>query len=445
MLPKEKKSALDMFRSRLVNILSHDHPLYKLAGKIDWSAFVVAFGAIYCPDDGREAKPIRLLVGLHYLKHAYDQSDESVVARWLENPYWQYFCGMEYFQHELPCHPTLLVKWRHRVGAERLEKLLAETIDCARRERCLDDPDLSCVTVDTTVQEKAIAFPTDARLYNKCRLRLVKAAKRRGLRLRQSFAHKAKEALLQQHRYASAGQFKRAAKMTRRLKTYLGRVVRDIERKADPSDPTLSEQLEQARRLLSQRRGDKNKLYSLHAPEVECIAKGKAHKKYEFGCKVGVVTTTERNWMVGIEAFHGNPYDGHTLEGSLKSMRRVTGVQPRIANCDKGYRGHGYEGETVIHVAGGRRGRGTFLSRLLYKRRSAIEPMIGHLKSDHRMERNHLKGKQGDKINAVLAAAGYNLRKLLRAFFFLFWKRLLEAISSLFSIPEGMLCPSYAS
>lgn len=438
MLSKKPTNPLDLFRNRLTQILSHDHPLYKLAGQIDWSVFEAAFGATYCPDNGRTAKPIRLLVGLHYLKHAYDESDESVVARWLENPYWQYFCGMEYFQHELPCHPTLLVKWRHRVGAEQLEKLLAETIDCAQREKLLDEKDFAFVNVDTTVQEKNIAFPTDARLYNKCRLRLVKAARKRGILLRQSFAHKAIEALVKQHRYSSTRRFKQAAKMTRTLKTYLGRLVRDIERKADPNDRALWKELNQANRLLAQKRNSKGKIYALHEPDVQCIAKGKAHKKYEFGCKVGVVTTSEKNWIVGIEAFEGNPYDGHTLGDSLATMKRITGATPLGAYCDKGYRGKKCVVETAIHVAGtGRRDR-THLHKYLSKRRSSVEPTIGHLKSDNRMNRNYLKGVEGDKINALLAAAGYNLRKLIRAFFFPIRKRLSDAFSRLFSLSSLM-------
>jgi IS5 family transposase len=366
------------------------------------------------------------LVGLHYLKHAFNEGDETVLLHWVENPYWQYFCGMEYFSHEVPCHSTLLVKWRHRVGAEKLEALLTETIACALREKILDAAELSAVTVDTTVQEKNIAFPTDALLYQKCRVRLIAIAKKRGIRLHQTFNKDSIVALLDQHRFSTAKKYKKAAKMTFRLKTFLGRVVRDIERKAEPQDTELWDLLALAHRLLSQTRNSKNKIYSLHEPDVECIAKGKAHKKYEFGCKVGVVTTMEGNWAVGAEAFHGNPYDGHTLDKSLAAAERITGVKPRIACCDQGYRGHNYKGDVLIHVTR-RRGK-TRLSKLLFRRRPAVEPLIGHLKSDNRMGRCYLKGKTGDRINALLAAAGYNLRKLLRAFFFEIPKWLFEVI-----------------
>jgi IS5 family transposase len=416
MLSKKKMSSLELFQLRLTNLCSHSHPLYKLADQIDWSVFEAAFGPTYCEDNGRAAKPIRLLVGLHYLKHAFNEGDETVVAHWVENPYWQYFCGMEHFTHEFPCHPTLLVKWRHRVGADKLETMLAETVACALREKILNEAELSAVTVDTTVQEKNIAFPTDARLYQKCRVRLIAIAKQQGIQPHQTFDKDAKVALLEQHRFATAGKYKKAAKMSQRLKTFLGRVVRDIERKADPLHVDLWQMIDQANRLLAQQRNSKNKIYSLHEPDVECIAKGKAHKKYEFGCKVGVVTTMEGSWAVGAEAFHGNPYDGHTLDKSLAAAERITGVKPRIACCDQGYRGHNYTGETLIHVTA-RRGK-TMLSKLLFRRRPAVEPLIGHLKSDNRMGRCYLKGKNGDRINALLAAAGYNLRKLLRAFFF---------------------------
>ena len=428
MLSKKKKSSMELFQMRLTNLCSHDHPLYKLAGQIDWSAFESAFGASYCPDNGRAAKPIRLLVGLHYLKHAFNESDESVVARWVENPYWQYFCGMEYFSHELPCHPTLLVKWRHRVGAEKLEKLLAQTVDCARREKLIVKKDLAFVNVDTTVQEKNIAFPTDARLYQKGRLLLVKIAKRRGIRLHQTFEKEAKETLIKQHRFCATRKFKKAKKMTSKLKTFLGRVIRDIERKADPMDREMREALALANRLLGQRRNSKNKIYSLHEPQVQCIAKGKAHKKYEFGNKVAVVTTSETNWIVGVQGFGGNPYDGHTLEESIEAMGRLTGQTPVSAYCDKGYRGKKRIGETAVHVAGyGRRDK-TCLDRFLTKRRSSIEPTIGHLKSDNRLGRNYLAGEIGDRINPILAAAGYNMRKLLKAFFCPILVRLRETI-----------------
>lgn len=209
MTPKKPQSELELFQSHLDQILDHDHPLYKLSHQIDWAVFEQEFGSLYHPRKGRPGLPIRLMVGLHYLKHAYDKSDESASALLLENPYWQYFCGFEYFQHRLPLDPSSLVNWRKRVGPGGMEKLILETIETAKREKLLKQKHLDKVNVDTTVQEKAIAFPTDARLYHKMRVRLVREAKKRGIPLRQSHVRLGKKALIRQGRYAHARQGKR--------------------------------------------------------------------------------------------------------------------------------------------------------------------------------------------------------------------------------------------
>ena len=288
----------DLFRSHFKQILNLDHELCRLADVIDWPGFDAHFADCYSEDMGRPGNAIRLMVGLHYLKHAFDESDESVVDRWVENPYWQYFCGYKYMQHQCPIHPTSMVKWRQRVGAEKLEALLAETIRLALEYKQVTSQQLRKVTIDTTVQEKAIAFPTDARLYTKMLLRLVNLCKKRDIPLRQTYIRKAPQILRQQGRYAHARQFKRSGRCTKTLHTLLGRVVRDIGRKAVEIDSQLQEYLERAQKLLEQTQKSKNKLYSIDAPEVECISKGKAHKRYEFGCKVSVATTNDQ-WVVG--------------------------------------------------------------------------------------------------------------------------------------------------
>jgi IS5 family transposase len=284
------------------------------------------------------------------------------------------------------------------------------------------------VNVDTTVQEKAIAFPTDARLYHKMRVALVRRAKALGIVLRQNYRFTGKRLLAKQGRYAHARQLKRAAKMTRQLKTILGRVVRDVERKAHKlrdqiADEPLGELVAMAQRLLAQTRSSKNKLYSVHAPEVECICKGKVHKRYEFGCKTSVATTSKSNWIVGAQALHGNPYDGHTLGGAIGQVEHLTGQTPNDVMVDQGYRGHGYGGSAIVHVVRTIPKRATRAMKRMLRRRAAIEPTIGHLKSDNRLDRNYLTGREGDRINAVLSAAGYNLRKLLRWLVFapIFW------------------------
>ena len=321
---KRVQSQEELFKSRLDQMLSPRHPLYRLSNAIDWAYFEDEFGSLYTEKKGRPGKPIRLLVGLHYLKNVYDESDESCVDRFLENPYWQYFCGFEHFQHEFPLEPTTLVKWRKRIGEEGMEKLFYQTLATAQKQGLLQKNHLNKVNIDTTVQEKAIAFPTDARLYYKMRVKLAKAAAEHGIELRQSYRRLSKKALVMQGRYAHAKQMKRAGKETKKLKNYLGRITRELRRKTGASlSPALDELLCLSEQLLGQQREDKNKLYSCHAPEVECIAKGKAHKRYEFGCKVSVAATSRDNWIVGIQAHHSNPYDGHTLTGVLSQVERV--------------------------------------------------------------------------------------------------------------------------
>lgn len=421
----------DLFRSRLAQILNRKHPLFVLAKQIDWSVFDQKFGPLYS-EKGRPGNSTRLLVGLHYLKHAFDESDESVVARLLENPYWQYFCGFDYFTHRLPIDPSSMTRWRKRIGPKGLEQLLTETLETAKRKEHLTEQHMERVNVDTTVQEKAITYPTDAKLYHKARVLLVKAAKDRGLRLRQSYLRLGKRALIMSGRYAHARQMKRAKREKKKLKNYLGRVYRNILRCCPQPDAQLAELLHNAKRLLLQQRHDKNKLYSLHAPEVECIAKGKAHKKYEFGCKVSVATTSKDNWIVGVEALHNNPFDGHTLKGALKQVKRLVGWDAQNVYCDKGYQGNPKQLDgTTIHLANRRRSSMKPSEWRWFKRRSAIEPIIGHMKNDNRMDRNYLKGTDGDKMNAILAGCGFNFRKLLRAFFWLLFKELFWCKSSI--------------
>ena len=508
MRPKKRFVAPELFKSRLEQILNLEHPLIVLSTNIDWLYFEKEFGAFYSENRGRSGAPIRLMVGLHYLKNAFDLSDESVVAGFIENPYWQYFCGYEYFQHEFPIDPSSLTRWRKRVGDSGVEKLLKELLATAKRSGHLKRCDVNKVNADTTVQEKAIAFPTDARLYHKMRQALVRAAEARDIQLRQSYRRLSKQALakqgrysharqmkrskkmtrklktylgrvLQRHaprpdafydttvqekaiafptdarlyhkmrqalvraaeardiqlrqsyrrlskqalakqgRYSHARQMKRSKKMTRKLKTYLGRVARDIERKLPEPDAQLGELLAMAERLLLQQRNDKNKLYSIHAPEVECISKGKVHKRYEFGCKVSMVTSARSNWILGISAIHSNPYDGHTLKEALAQVERLVPWQPKVVTVDLGYCGHNYQGTTEVQIVNYRSLKSKTRSvRKWFKRRAAIEPVFGHLKSDNRMSRNHLKGTEGDKVNALLCACGFNFRKLLRAFWF---------------------------
>jgi len=409
----QKSHQMDLFRPELTKIINPGHEMVKLATVVDWDRLDELFGETYCPDNGRPGISTRLMVSLHYLKFTFSLSDEDTVKAWVENPYWQHLSGMKYFEHETPIDPSSMTNWRKRIGEAGAEELLKETIRAGLKTKAVKPSQLKRVNVDTTVQEKEVRFPTDARLYDRARQRLVAGAEERGIPLRQNYNRNSKKLILKQSRYAHALQMKRAGRCTSKLKTYLGRVIRDIERKQLVPDEKLASLLHIANRVHQRTRNEKNKIYSVHAPEVECISKGKAHKRYEFGCKVSVAATSRGGWFVGAMAVHGNPYDGHTLADTLDQVKRIA-KEPLHAFVDRGYRGHDYRGTTEVHVDKARRGRTAKSLWRWMKRRAAIEPGIGHLKREHRMDRNRLKGTEGDMVNAILSAAGMNFSKLLR-------------------------------
>jgi transposase, IS5 family len=410
---RNKNSSETLDSSRLSKILNPRHELYILNELTPWKEFEEAFGIFYSEGNGRPPKPVRLMVGLLMLQHMYGLSDEGVVRRWIENPYWQFFCGFDVLQWQFPIDPSSLTRFRNRIGKEGMEKILSETIKMALNERIVTAKSLSDVIVDTTVMEKNICHPTDARLYFKLREDFVKLAKKKGIVLRQSYTFVAKNALLDVSRYAHARQMKKARKKTKELRTYLRRVYRDIRRKITEEIREIFQPLfKLADRLLYQTKEAKDKLYSIHAPEVECISKGKSHKKYEFGCKVSLVVTHKEGLALSCQALHGNPYDGHTLKGALEDAEKHSLTQIKRAFVDKGYIGHGITNK-IIYRSGQKRGITTSIKRLL-KRRSAIEPHIGHMKAEGKMRRNFLRGKMGDIFNALLCGIGHNLRLILR-------------------------------
>ena len=422
-------------------VLDPSQELYRLAAVIDWAALEAEFGKLYCPDNGRPGVPIRLMAGLHFLKHVYALSDEEVVRHWVQNPYDQYFCGEEYFQHKLPINPSQMTKWRKRIGEAGCEKLLQITIEAGKRTKTITERSIEKVIVDTTVQPKAVAHPTDARLCRKVHAAMISIAKSEHLELRQSYTRTVRNAFAQHARYAKAKQFKRARKVQKHLKTLAGRVLRDVERKlSDEAYARHRGTLLLSELLLTQKRKTKNKLYSLHAPEVECIAKGKAHRPYEFGVKVSLAVTHKEGFVVGIQSCPDSPYDGHTLDGQLDQVERLTGKLPRMAFVDKGYRGHGIPEERSRVFVSGTSKLGDTLKRQL-RRRSAVEPEIGHMKSDGLLGRNFLKGVQGDAMNALLCGAGHNLRKILarlRAFLWLLSGDARATIQGLIARIEGL-------
>ena len=436
MRPRERRESgeQDLFRARLDQIIDKEHALVRLARTIDWGFLEATFGAIYEDGAGRPPLPTRLMAGLAILKHTYDLSDEAVCELWLENPYYQYFCGEEFFQHRLPFDRSSMTHWRNRMGAERLQALLQESLAAATRSGAIKPADLARAVVDTTVQPKNVAFPTDAKLVNRAREKLVTLAKKLGVELRQSYVRVGKLALIKHQRYAHARQFGRAGKALRKLKTYLGRVIRDIARKIDgepPLETAFARLLSLARRVRDQERGQRGpKVYSLHAPEVECIGKGKPHKPYEFGVKVSVATTLKRSkggqFVTHVQALPGNPYDGHTLARVIPAIEAILGNTIERVHTDAGYRGHNAPPEYKFKVyTAKQKRRVTPQIKREMRRRSAIEPVIGHLKNEHRMDRNYLAGRNGDATNAILAAVGYNFRRLIRWLTLLFFLVLL--------------------
>jgi transposase, IS5 family len=449
MRPRERRDTgqSDLLRSRLDAIVDMGHALVKLSRTIDWSFLEQQFGAVYEDKPGRPPLPTRLMAGLAILKHTFDLSDEVLCERWVENPYYQLFCGEEFFQHRLVFDRSSLTRWRQRMGEEKLQALLQESLSVATRTEAIKPADLNRIIVDTTVQPKNVMFPTDAKLLNRAREILVRLAQKQGIKLRQSYARVGKFALIAHQRYAHAKQFKRANRALRKLRTYLGRIIRDIRRKIEGKADlvggiVLERMLARARQVLDQKRGQRGpKVYSLHAPEVECIGKGKAHRPYEFGVKVSVATTLAHakggQFVVHTKSLPGNPYDGHTLKTVIPGIEALVGNTIERILGDKGYRGHNAPPDYKFKVfTSGQKRRMTPKIKRELRRRSAVEPVIGHLKSEHRMGRNYLWHRQGDAINAVLAAVGYNFRRLIK------WLRFLlcQILAALF--PQLLVNPA---
>jgi IS5 family transposase len=444
-------STPDFFRSRLDQMIDLKHPLAVLSSRIPWTSLEAALAANFARKDrsgswvegtdlfgpttavvgggtspaGRPRLPMRLLLSLLYLKHAFDLSDEELVERWSENVVWQFFSGREYYEPRLPCDATQIGRFRKAIGEAGVEELLKATIDTAVAAKAIKPAEFERVIVDTTVQEKAIAHPTDSRLLEVARYQVVKAAKAAGIELKQTFVKEGKTLRRKAGGHAHAKQFKRLRRVVKRQRTLLGIVIREVRRKQSAltdvsavASIRLNTLLDRAERIRTQQTKDKNKLYALHAPEVECIGKGKARKPYEFGVKASIAVTHRSGLMVGARTFPGNPYDGHILSAQLEQTRILledVKATPKQVFADLAYRGVDADNPGVEIVHRGKYRSLTAKQRRWLKRRQAIEPAIGHLKHDHRMNRCWLPGATGDAIHAVLCAAGYNLRWLLRA------------------------------
>jgi transposase, IS5 family len=454
---------VDFFRARIDAMINLNDPLVVLASKLPWRQIEAAIaskferqhrtGEVLEAQDlfgttqtllgaglskaGRPKLPIRLMASLLYLKHSFNHSDEELVVRWSENIVWQYFSGQDYYEHRLPCDATQIGRFRRDLGEDGLELLLKATIDTAVAVQAVAPKDLERVIVDTTVQEKAIAHPTDSRLLEIARYKVVAAAKKVGIQLKQTFAKEGKALRWKAGGYAHAKQFRRLRRVIKRQRTILGVVMREVQRKlhgqqqstdvtanAPTATSDLSTWLDRVERVRTQQKFDQNKLYALHAPEVECIGKGKARQPYEFGVKAAIVVSHQHGLMLGARTFPGNPYDGHILSAVLEQVSNLTqdighkdghGIKLKHIVVDLGFRGVDADNpdKQIIH-------KGKYKSlnkqqKTWLRRRSAVEPAIGHLKSDHRMSRCWLKGALGDALHCISCAAGYNVRWLLRA------------------------------
>lgn len=417
---KRTQSSRSLFSS-LDDLLNQQHPLHKLSHKINWSVFEKAFTPLYCSDNGRPAKPIRLMCGLLILKHLRNISDESVVEQWSENAYFQYFCGMQEFVPSFPCNSSELVHFRKRIGEKGIELILAESIRV--NDDKSDDEHHQTGFIDSTVQEKNVTYPTDAKLHKKIVGKVLKIVKELNLPTRQSYTFVLKGIYRDQRFRNHPKNRKKALKADKRLRTIAGRLVRELKRNLG-ENRAYDDLLSIFEKILLQRRNSSHKIYSIHEPNVQCISKGKEHKKYEFGNKVSIIRSAT-GVILGASSFR-NEYDGHTIEKSLEQVSRLTGKSIKRLAGDRGYRGRKEINGTQILIPHTPKAKDTYYQRKkkhrLFCKRAGIEPTIGHLKTDYRLGRNFYKGLLGDAINVMLAAAAYNFKRAMRVLWLLLKK-----------------------
>jgi IS5 family transposase len=413
MLGKSKnQNQRDFFQPLLSDFINTSHELVLLSEKIDWKYFEDEFSPLYS-NIGQPSMPIRLMVGCLLLKRIYNLSDETLSQSWIMNPYMQYFCGEAHFRHRFPCDPSDFVHFRKRLGEGGIEKIFFYSVNMhgpKARERI--------VLSDTTVQENNISFPTDAKLAKKVIDKCNKIAQREAVVQRQSYVRKSKQLVRESYNPTHPRRRKKAKKAPKKLRTIAGRLIRELERKLPAEKMVLYQgHFELFRKVISQTRLSKDKVYSLHKPFTACIAKGKAHKKYEFGNKVGLIASSKDLVVLAIDAFDGNPHDSRTIEPLLDQVQRSCGYAPKELLYDKGGRGKPEINGVKISTPKKPFKRDTLsqkrTKRKKFRRRAAIEPVIGHLKAHFRMGQNYLSGSKSSKMNAMLAATGWNLKKMM--------------------------------
>lgn len=406
---------LEMFKTVLITLVHPEHELCLLAKKIDWDSLEKEFAPLY-GTVGRPSIPIRTIVGLLLLKQIYNLGDETVVERYLENPYWQHFCGEVYFQYRLPFDPSDFVHFRHRIGKEGMEKIFKQSIDLFGKDMIRKE--VKEVRVDTTVQEKNITYPTDRKLYEKTIEHCKRIAKAEGIELKRTYTREIKKLRYQLRFARKPKNFKRLMRTQKKLRSIAVKIYNDLVTQLNPiPKQAYYEKFNVLYKVLVQQRHDKEKIYSIHEPEVLCIAKGKEHKPYEFGNKSSFAYTRTSGIIVGAMAVEGNKFDGHTLAPQLKQVKEFTGGKTKKAIVVRGYKGQVKIGSTEVVMPSPRKKESYYLKRQREARcrsRAGIEGLISHLKHDHRMLRNYLKGTTGDQINTLMAAAAYNMMKWMR-------------------------------
>jgi len=402
----------NLFSPLLKQFLNMDHELVLLADKIDWKYFENNFKQFYS-NTGQPGMPIRFMVGCLMLKRLFNLGDETLAEAWTMNPYMQYFCGEAHFQHEFPCDPSDFPHFRKRIGEKGVELIFKYSIELHGKSAKSKQ-----VLSDTTVQENNTTYPTDAKLAKRIIDKSAQIAKQEGVTQRQSYTRTSKQLVRDTYNSGHPKRRKKAIKAHKKLNTLAGRVVRELSNKL-PEDrlPIYQDELSLFSQVLNQKRSDKNKIYSLHKPFTACIAKGKAHKKYEYGNKIGIMMNPKSLVVLAIESYQGNPHDSNTIEPLLTQMETNLGYLPQEVVYDRGGRGKAnILGVRVSTPKPPKKSDSRYQQRKArkkFRRRAAIEPVIGHLKTDFRMGQNYLHGKSSPKINAMLAATGWNLKKMM--------------------------------